>query len=106
MTVFCKELERSNLAIRIVNQRIISAPMPVGNQNFIPISRIIMDGMMKRACTARSRTGINVSVRPGLSEALVNAAFQELFISLDRRIRDNLPGCQPCIGFLYHLKLH
>ena len=61
---------------------------------------------MKRARTARSRTGINISARAGLSEALVNAAFQELFISLDRCIRDNLPGRQPCISFLYHLKLH
>ena len=62
--------------------------------------------MMQRACTARSRAGINVSARTGFSEALINAAFQKLFIPLDRRICDNLAGCQPCIGFLYHLKLH
>ena len=85
-----KDLKLPDTAITVVHRSDKSGT----TQNFVSYFRIIVDDMMEYASTSRCGAGINVSFRPGFSEALVDAVVQEFAVPLDRCIGTDFLRCK------------
>ena len=94
MAVACQEGECADLAVVVVDQAVISAPVPVSNEHFIAWFGIIVHDMVQDAGAARCCAGIDVSFRTGLAEALIDTILQEFIIALDRSICAEFRRCQ------------
>ena len=92
MAVFGEEGEGAHFAARVDHDAVISAPVPIGDEHFIAGGGVVVHGVVERAGAAARGEGADVSLRTGLTEALVDAVFEEIRIALDRRVGYDLAG--------------
>ena len=101
-----QERESAHLAVVIIDEAIISAPVPIGNQHLIAHLGIIVHHMMQHPCAAGRRASVDISRRTRRTETLINAVIQERAIPLDRRIGADFSRRQVLEFLLHHVEHH
>ena len=100
MAVVRQEGKRARLASGVNHDAVVSAPMPIGHEDFIARRGIIVHGMVEPAGAARCGNGANETGRTGFAKALGQDRFQIVGIALNRRVRGNLTRRQAFVRAL------